>query len=260
MDKAGKSLKVIATMSVGFDHIDIAEAKKRGIHVGFTPGVLTDATAELTVAVLLAASRRLFESHQELLSGGWERSNWGPMWMTGPGLANSTVGIFGLGRIGMGVMARLRGFNVGRFLYHDVAPRTDNVDATFVDFDTLLRESDFIVTMCSLTDETREIFNERAFSLMKPNAVFVNTSRGGVVKQSALIDALKTKKIFAAGLDVMTPEPLPVNHELLKLPNCVVLPHIASASWESRTEMALLTAKNILAALDGSPTLPAGVC
>jgi len=140
-----------------------------------------------------------------MTSGGWERSNWGPMWMTGPGLANSTVGIFGLGRIGMGVMTRLKGFNVAKFLYHDIAARNDGnfffkiesphnwsfriglinfhpqflVDATFVDFDTLLKESDFIVTMCSLTPETKEIFNERAFSLMKPTAVFVNTSRGG---------------------------------------------------------------------------------
>ena len=275
VDAAGPSLKVVGTMSVGFDHIDVPVLKRAGIKLGFTPNVLTDATAETTVAVLLAASRRLFESHQHLLNGNWAKFNWGPTWMVGQGLAGSTVGIVGMGRIGQAVKDRLAPFKVAKFLYFDnyinngklfracsvpasvqtpeliVSSMISVAGASKTDFDSLCRESDFVIANCALTAETREIFNEHAFGLMKSNAVFVNTSRGGVVKQSALVDALRSRKIFAAGLDVMTPEPLPTDHELTKLDNCVVIPHLGSATVESRRDMAELTAKNILAALEG---------
>jgi len=259
LDAAGPNLKVIGTMSVGHDHIDLGEVKKRGIQVGFTPNVLTNATAETTVAVLLAASRRMFEAREELLNGGWAKAAWGPEYLCGQELTGSTVGIYGMGRIGQAVMKRLKAFDVGRFIYSGRSKKDDVADAQFVDFDTFCKESDFVIVTCALTPETKEIFNEKAFSLMKPNTVFVNTSRGGTVDQDALIRALKENKIFSAGLDVMTPEPLPTDHELTKLRNCVVVPHIGSATYKARTDMAVTTSKNIIAALEGSP-MPAKLC
>lgn len=246
-------------MSVGFDHIDVPSVKAAGVKVGNTPGVLTDATADITVGLLLAASRRFFESHQELLNGGWAACAWGPTWMCGQGIADSTVGIFGMGRIGQAILERLVPFKPSRFLYSGRSKKDGVTQAEFVDFDTLVRESDFIIVSCALNEDTKEIFNARAFNLMKPNAVFVNTSRGGTVNQEDLIAALKANKIFAAGLDVMTPEPLPTDHELIKLKNCVVIPHIGSATIQSRTKMATLTSENILAALAGTP-MPAQLC
>ncbi|ROT75986.1 hypothetical protein C7M84_005443 [Penaeus vannamei] len=261
LNAAGSSLKVIGTMSVGYDHLSLEEIKKRGIKVGYTPGVLTDATAELTVALLLATSRRLFEAHGELLNGGWGKCAWSPLWMTGWGLAGSTVGILGLGRIGQGVMQRLQGFGIKRFLYSGRSrrPEEEEKGAEFVPFDTLLKESDFIAVTCALNDQTRDIFNEEAFSKMKKSAIIVNTSRGGVIKQDALITALKTGQIRAAGLDVMTPEPLPPDHELTKLPNCTLIPHIGSAETTTREGMATLTASNIIAGLEDQP-MPARLC
>jgi len=261
LDAAGSNLKVIGTMSVGHDHLNLEEIKKRGIKVGYTPGVLTDATAELTVALLLATSRRLFEAHEELLNGGWGKCAWSPLWMTGWGLAGSTVGIFGLGRIGQGVLQRLRGFGVKRFIYSGRSRRPEDQEkgAEFVTFDTMLKESDFVIVTCALNDQTKEIFNEEAFAKMKKSAIIVNTSRGGVIKQDALITALKTKQIRAAGLDVMTPEPLQPDHELTKTPNITLIPHIGSAETTTREGMATLTAANILAGLAGQP-MPANLC
>jgi len=259
LDSAGPNLKVIGTMSVGHDHINLEAVKNRGVKLGFTPDVLTDATAELTVALLLAASRRLFEAHTSLLNGSWEKSAWGPLFMCGMGLANSTVGIYGMGRIGKAVMARLVPFGISKFVYSGRSKKADVTGAEFLNFEDFLRQSDFVIVTCPLTESTKELFDDKAFSLMKTSAVFVNTSRGGLVKQDALIAALKTERIFAAGLDVMTPEPLPSNHELTKLKNCVLLPHIGSATIQSRNAMAMLTAKNILAGLDDTE-LPSRLC
>lgn len=251
LDSAGSNLKVVATMSAGFDHLDVGELKQRGIKIGYTPDILTDSTAELTVALLLATSRRLIEASQEVYNGGWKA--WAPVWMCGPSLSNSTVGIVGFGRIGQAIARRLKPFNVSTFLYHGRSDKKEaaEVGAVRVPFDELLSKSDFIIVACALTPETKEMFNEAAFKKMKPNAIFVNTSRGGVVNQDDLISALQNKTILAAGLDVMTPEPLPLDSPLLKLKNCVLLPHIGSASIETRIEMAILTANNILAALNG---------
>ncbi|GLG94316.1 Glyoxylate reductase/hydroxypyruvate reductase [Gryllus bimaculatus] len=256
LESAGPSLKVIATMSTGYDHIDVPEIKKRGIKLGYTPDVLTDAVAELTVGLLLATSRRLFEAHQEILNGGW--GSWSPLWMCGPGLATSTVGIVGLGRIGIEVAKRLHTFNPSQILY---TSRSDKPEAKpfggiRVPLDELLAQSDFIVVTCALTPETKEMFNDETFAKMKSSAIFVNTSRGGVVDQPALQRALESGKIAAAGLDVMTPEPLPPDHPLLQLKNCVIIPHIGSATTKTREDMCILTAKNIIAALQGEP-LPA---
>ncbi|KAL7635553.1 UNVERIFIED_CONTAM: hypothetical protein RMT77_014622 [Armadillidium vulgare] len=221
LDAAGKNLKVVSTMSVGFDHLSLDEIKGRGIKVGYTPGVLTNATSDLTVALLLATSRRLFEAHNELLNGGWAKCSWSPMWMTGWSLSGSTVGIFGLGRIGLGVVKRLQGFGVGKFIYNSRSKKKegDEVCAEFVSFEELLSRSDFLIVTAALNEETKGCFSRDAFSKMKKNAVFVNTSRGGLVDQDALIDALKSGQIQAAGLDVMTPEPLPLDHPLINTPN-----------------------------------------
>ncbi|XP_035280983.1 glyoxylate reductase/hydroxypyruvate reductase-like isoform X2 [Anguilla anguilla] len=251
LNAAGTELKVISTMSVGFDHLAIEEIKKRGIRVGYTPDVLTDATAELTVALLLATARRLLEGVQEVKSGGW--SSWKPLWMCGYGLNGSTVGIIGLGRIGMAIAHRLKPFGVNKFLYTGRAPKPQavEVDGEYVILDKLLSESDFVVVACSLTPETQGLCDKAFFAKMKRTAVFVNTSRGALVNQEDLYEALSSGQIAAAGLDVTTPEPLPTDHPLLTLKNCVVLPHIGSATYSTRGTMAELAATNLLAGLTG---------
>lgn len=248
LDKAGPNLKVISTMSVGFDHLSIVDIKTRNIKIGYTPDILTDATAELTVGLLLSTSRRLIEASNEAKNGGW--SSWAPYWMCGPGLSGSTVGIVGFGRIGQKVMGLLKPFNVAKFLYTSRNPK-DVIDAKHVTLDSLLTDSDFVIATCALTAETKEMFNDEAFKKMKKTAVFINSSRGGVVDQDALVRALKSNEIFAAGLDVTTPEPLPTSHELFNLKNCVVLPHIGSASLETRKNMADMAVRNLIAGLKG---------
>ena len=186
-------------------------------------------------------------------SGEW--STWRPLWMCGRGLTNATVGIVGLGRIGFAVAQRLRPFAIARILYtgHKEKPYAAEVTAEFVSLDVLLAQSDFVIASCPMSPETNNLFNTSTFSRMKPTSIFINTSRGGVVNQADLYEALKTGVIAAAGLDVTTPEPLPVNNELLGLDNCVILPHIGSATVETRTAMSVLTARNILSALSGKP-------
>lgn len=252
LNAAGPGLKVVGTISVGHDHIDVPECRKRGIKIGYTPDVLTDATAELTLALLLSTSRRLPEAQHEARTGGWK--SWAPTWMTGPGLAGSTVGIVGFGRIGQAVARRVKAFNTNKILYFNRSerPEAQETGALKVSFDELLLQSDFIICCAALVPETKEIFNKAAFEKMKKTAIFINTSRGGTVDQDALIEALKNNTIRAAGLDVTTPEPLPLDNPLLNLPNCVVLPHIGSAAIETRDTMSELTAENILAGLKGS--------
>lgn len=252
LDAAGPNLKVISTLSVGFDHLALDEIKKRGIRVGYTPDVLTDATAELTVALLLATARRLPEGVEEVKSGGW--SSWKPLWLCGYGLSGSTVGVIGLGRIGMAIAQRLMPFGVKRLLYSGRSAKAHaaEVNGEFVPLDTLVSESDFIVVSCALTPETQGLCDKAFFSKMKNTAVFVNSSRGAVVNQEDLYEALTTGQIAAAGLDVTTPEPLPTNHPLLTLKNCVVLPHIGSATYSTRGIMSALSARNLLGGLQGT--------
>lgn len=314
LEAAGPQLQVVASMSVGIDHLDLNALKKRDIRIGYTPDVLTDATAELIVALLLATSRRLLEANRaiykyffslilnrssllhfvqatdnQILSKNWtldlpmtntssftsptilnkfffnesfifkkftqnwsrdiqikkytiscctvletqikyiffiyrsgEWKAWAPTWMCGPGLSGSTVGIVGLGRIGLQVGKCLKSFNVARLLYtsRTAKPEASKFCGQKVELNELLRESDFVVVTTTLTSETRHMFNAEAFKQMKNTAIFVNGSRGEVVDQVALIDALKSKTIAAAGLDVMTPEPISLDSELLKLNNC----------------------------------------
>ncbi|XP_077999312.1 glyoxylate reductase/hydroxypyruvate reductase-like [Glandiceps talaboti] len=251
LDAAGPTLKAVSTMSVGYDHINLQEVKTRNIPLGYTPDVLTDATAELTVGLLLATSRRLLEAVDQVRNGGW--GSWTPLWMCGSGLFNSTVGIVGLGRIGMAVAHRLKPFGVKRFLYTGRNPKPDanTVPAEYVSLDSLLNQADFVIVCCALTPETQGLFDIATFSKMKKSAIFINTSRGGLVNQDDLLDALESGMIRAAGLDVTTPEPIPTDHPLLELENCVVLPHIGSATEQTRTEMAVLAANNLLAGLKG---------
>ncbi|XP_051931797.1 glyoxylate reductase/hydroxypyruvate reductase [Hippocampus zosterae] len=252
LDAAGPNLKVISTFSVGYDHLALDEIKKRGIRVGYTPDVLTDATAELTVALLLATARRLPEAMEEVKNGGWRSGR--TLWMCGYGLLGSTVGVIGLGRIGMAIARRLMPFGVKRLLYSGRTAKADaaQLNGEFVPLDTLLTESDFIAVACSLTPETQGMCDKAFFSKMKNTAVFINTSRGAVVNQEDLYEALTSGEIAAAGLDVTTPEPLPTNHPLLTLKNCVVLPHIGSATYSTRGAMASLAAQNLLGGLQGT--------
>jgi lactate dehydrogenase-like 2-hydroxyacid dehydrogenase len=251
LDAAGDQLKVVSTMSVGYDHVDIAACQARGVKVGHTPGVLTETTADLTVALLLATARRLPEAITTVKDGSW--GAWRPMWMTGSDVYGSTVGIVGLGRIGVAVARRLQGFGC-RLLYTDSVPvphLATPLNAQFVTLDQLLGESDFVTLHCPLTQETRHLVNADFLRKMKPSAILINTSRGGVVNQDALYDALANGVIAAAGLDVTTPEPLPPTDKLLTLPNCVVLPHIASASVATRTRMGMIAAENLIAGIYG---------
>ncbi|XP_062938448.1 glyoxylate reductase/hydroxypyruvate reductase [Cynocephalus volans] len=254
LDAAGASLKVISTLSVGVDHLALDEIKKRGIRVGHTPDVLTDTTAELAVSLLLTTCRRLPEAIEEVKNGGW--TSWKPLWMCGYGLTQSTVGIIGLGRIGQAIARRLKPFGVQRFLYTGRQPRPQEAaefQAEFVSVPQLAAESDFIIVVCSLTPATKGLCNKDFFEKMKKTAVFVNVSRGDVVNQDDLYQALASGQIAAAGLDVTTPEPLPTNHPLLTLKNCVILPHIGSATFRTRNTMSLLAADNLLAGLRGEP-------
>lgn len=256
LDAAGPNLKVLSTMSVGYDHLTLEELKKRGIRVGYTPEVLTDAVAELTVALLLTTSRRLIEATHEAKTGGW--GTWRTLWLCGYELANSTVGILGLGRIGVAIAERLAPFKVKKFLYTDVAPRPElakAISANYVTLDELAKQSDFLLVCCALTPETKEICNKKLFSKMKNTSIFINTSRGGVVNQEDLYEALSTGQIAGAGLDVTVPEPLPTSHPLFTVKNCVILPHIASASYSTRNAMSALAANNLLLGLRGQPMI-----
>lgn len=253
---AGPQLKCISTISVGYEHIDLEACKKNGIRVGYTPDVLTDATAELTLALLLSVNRRLFEANKEVYNGGWK--SWAPNWMCGQGLKGSRVGLFGFGRIGQEIANRLLPFKPSLITYTTRTQRPEaakRVQASYVSFDEMLKESDFIIACCAFTPETKEIFNASSFGEMKKNCIFINISRGGVVDQKALYQVLKERRIMAAGLDVTTPEPLPLDDPLLTLNNIVILPHIGSADINTRAEMSRITAVNILAALKNEEML-----
>jgi len=254
--ECGGDLKVVATMSVGCDHLDVQLLRDRNIRIGYTPDVLTAATADLTVSLLLATSRRILEGNQALKSGGW--SSWSPLWLCGPALRGSTVGIVGLGRIGQAVQNRLVPFGVGKFVYsgRSKKPQHTEAGASFVSFDDLVSSSDFVIITTSYTEEMKHLFDQSVFKKMKNSAILINISRGGIINQDDLVEALDTKEIYAAGLDVMVPEPLPTDHPLAKLDNCVLLPHLGSAETETRQTMALMTVNNIITALKGD-TMPA---
>jgi glyoxylate reductase len=250
LDAAGPGLKVVSNHAVGFDNIVVADATARGIPVGNTPGILTDATADFAFALLMAAARRVTEAERYLRAGKWV--TWGPSMLLGVDMVGKTLGLVGFGRIGQAVAKRASGFEM-RVIYHDPTARpVPGLQAQAVSsLDELLHQADFVSLHVPLTEATRRMVNADFLSKMKPNAVLVNTARGGVLDQDALYAALKNKQIFAAALDVTDPEPLPLDSPLLRLENCLIAPHIASASEQSRDDMALLAAENLIAGLKG---------
>lgn len=250
MDRAPK-LKVVSNYAVGFDNIDVAEATRRGIIVGNTPGVLTDTTADLAFALILAAARRVTEGDRFVRAGKWK--TWGPLLLLGQDVHDSTLGIIGLGRIGAAVARRAKGFNM-KILYYDVirqAQLEKELGIEYVSLDGLLSESDFVTVHTNLTPETRHLIGAKQLGQMKKTAIIVNTARGPLIDNMALYEALRDGKIASAGLDVTEPEPIPPDHPLLTLENVIVVPHIASASTVTRTKMGLIAADNLIAGLKG---------
>lgn len=247
---AAPGLKVISQMAVGYDNIDIPAATARRIPVGHTPGVLSDTTADLAFALLMAAARRISEGERYVRGGHWH--TWSPTLLMGHDIYKATLGIVGMGRIGLAMAQRGRGFEMP-VLYANPSPvpQADAAGYTRVPLDTLLAESDFVSLHTPLTPDTHHLINAAALDKMKPTAILINTARGPVVDPDALYVALKTGRIAAAALDVTEPEPLPITNPLLSLDNCLVVPHIASSSVTTRNRMARMAAENLLAGLRG---------
>lgn len=255
LDAAGSRLRVVSNYAVGFDNIDVAACARRGVAVGNTPGVLTETTADLAWALMLAASRRVAEGDRYVRAGRWR--TWGPLLMLGSDIHGATLGIVGFGRIGQAVARRAAGFGM-TVLYHSRGRVPVAVEralgATYVpDLPDLLGRSDIVSLHVSLTPETRGLIDAAALARMKPTAVLVNTARGPVVDPAALAAALRDGVIAAAALDVTDPEPIGVDDPLLSLDNCIVVPHIASASRATRGRMAAMAAANLLAGVRGEP-------
>jgi glyoxylate reductase len=252
LDAAGPGLKVVSNYAVGFDNIDVAAVTRRGIPAGNTPGVLTETTADLAFALLMAAARRLPEGDRYVRDGRWK--TWGPLLLLGPDVHGATIGIVGFGRIGQAMARRARGFGM-TVLYQDVHRVDAGVEAefgaTYLPLEELLPKADFVSLHTNLTPETRGLIDAEKLSWMKPNAVLVNTSRGPVIDHAALADALRSGRIFAAALDVTDPEPIPMDDPLVGLENCLIVPHIASASRATRGKMAEMAAANLLAGVRG---------
>lgn len=250
LDRAPR-LKVISNVAVGYDNVDVPSCTARGIAVCNTPGVLTDATADATLALMLALSRRVPEADRFTRAGNWRY--WTPLLLVGQDLTESTVGIVGLGRIGLEVARRARAFRT-RLLYHNRHRRPDveaELGATYVDLPTLLRESDIVTLHVPATAETRGLIGAAELAQMKPTAYLINAARGAVVDQVALTAALRERRIAGAGLDVFSPEPIPPDDELLTLDNVVLMPHVGAATLRTRQRMSDLAARNLLAVLSG---------
>jgi len=249
---AAPKLKIVAQYAVGYDNIDVKEATKRGIYVTNTPGVLTETTADFAWALLMAVARKVVEADKCVRSGQWEVS-WHPTLLMGKDVYGATLGIIGLGRIGSAVTKRAKGFNM-RILYYDMMRRPDlekELGIEYVDLHVLLRESDFVSVHVPLTEKTHHMLGEEEFNLMKKTAYLINNSRGSILDEKALYNALKEKHIAGAGLDVFEQEPTPKDNPLLKLDNVVLAPHISSASHETRSRMAEMVAENLIAYFEG---------
>jgi len=257
-----KNLRIIAQYAVGYDNIDVECATKLGIYVTNTPGVLTEATAELAWTLILATARRVVEADVYVRWGEWWRTKtgWHPKMMLGTQVTGKTLGIVGMGRIGRRVAKIAKGFDM-KILYYDVVRLPEELEkelgAKYVDLDTLLRESDIVTLHVPLTKETYHLINEERLKKMKQGAILVNTSRGAVVDTNALIKALREGWLAGAGLDVHESEPLPPNHPITAFNNVVLAPHIGSATYETRLAMAMLVADNLIAFAEGRtpPTL-----
>ena len=249
--EAGPHLRVVSTMAVGYDHIDVDACSRQGVMVTNTPGVLTETTADFAFALLLSAARRRAEGERAVREGRW--TTWHPAFLVGQDVSGATLGLVGLGAIGSAVARRANGFDM-RVLYYSRTRRPEaeqDLGVVYAPFENLLAESDFISVHVPLTPETRHMFNDEAFGRMKPTAIFINTARGAVVDETALLRALDSQRIAAAAIDVAEVEPIPKTDMLLRLPNLLVTPHIASASVATRQRMAGMAVDNVLEALSG---------
>lgn len=243
-------LRVISQPSVGYDNIDIAACTARGIPVGNTPGAVTDATADLTMTHILTATRRFVEGWDYVRGGQWKNNK--PNFMLGGDLKNKTLGIIGFGQIGMAVARRALAFGM-KVVYYNRHRRDEFKEAQYVEMDELLRCADFVSVHIALTPETTRMINRDNLKKMKPTAILINMARGAVIDTNALYEALRDKTIAFASLDVTDPEPIPTDHPLLSLDNVVITPHVGTATVESRTDMALIAAENLLNGLSGKP-------
>lgn len=266
LNTAGDQLKVIASFSVGTDHVDRDALKKRKIRLGYTPTCLTDAVADLTVMLILMAQRRGGESMGKVLAGEWPQMPWHPLLMTGPQIGGSTVGFLGFGRIGQATLGRLLPFGIKRAIYLTSKPGQLVKEDHFgliqkasipiepaKNWEQLASESDVVIVGCALTPSTKHLVNAEFFTKMKRLAVIINIARGPVIDTNALVDALKNEQIFGAGLDVIENEPnIQADHPLLKQPRCVLVPHIGSATIATREAMAEESVRNLLAGLKES--------
>jgi glyoxylate reductase len=244
-------LRVVANIGAGYDNIDVNECTRRRILVTNTPDVLTEATADLAFALTLAAARRVVEGDRFVRRGNWPHWQWNFLW--GSEMHGKTLGLYGFGRIGQAMARRGRGFSM-RILYHARHRVPENIEkelgAQWVDRDELMRESDFLSLHVPLTAETHHSISRREFALMKPSAYLINTARGNIIEEEALVEALQAGRLGGAGLDVFEREPK-VHPALIEMDNVVLLPHIGSATAETRLRMALLASANLLAALNG---------
>jgi glyoxylate reductase len=248
---AGKKLRVISNYAVGYNNIDVVEATKRGIMVTNTPGVLTETTADLAWALLMCIGRRIVEGDKLVRAGKFR--GWEPMLLLGTDIHESTLGLIGFGRIGQAMARRAKGFNL-KVIYYDREPVPPIIEkelgASYVSFDELLRKSDFISVHVPLTEETFHLIGQEEFSMMKKESYLINTARGPIIDEKALVKALKGGVIRGAALDVFENEPA-IEQELMNLNNVVIVPHIGSASYRTRTKMAIMAAKNLISALKG---------
>ncbi|MDQ0298858.1 glyoxylate reductase [Salibacterium salarium] len=250
LDQA-KQLKVIATMAVGYNNIDVKAAKDRNIRVAHTPDVLSETTADLTFTLLMATARRIPEGIDVIRNNEW--GAWAPFFLTGKDIHHARLGVIGMGRIGELVAKRGIGFDMD-IVYHNRSrkPETEKaIGARYVDMDELLKTSDYICVQTPYTEETHHLINRQAFQKMKNSAIFINTSRGAIVDENALYEALKNGEIQGAGLDVFENEPIRADHPLMSLASVTALPHIGSASKQTRWKMAEMTANHILQGLRG---------
>lgn len=246
-----ENLKVISNLAVGYNNIDIKAATEKGVMVTNTPGVLTEATADLTFSLLMATARRIPEASDFVRKGEWKA--WAPMLLTGQDVYGATIGIIGMGRIGEAVARRAKGFNMDILYYNRTRKEKaeQELGATYAELEELLTKSDFVVILAPYTEETKNLISKKELEQMKETAILINVARGGIVNENDLYVALKEKQIWAAGLDVFEQEPVSLDHPLLTLPNVVVLPHIGSASINTRIKMAEVAATNIVQALRG---------
>jgi lactate dehydrogenase-like 2-hydroxyacid dehydrogenase len=254
LERAGPQLKVVSNYGVGVDHIDVLACTRRGVAVGNTPGVLTETTADFAFALLMAAARRIPEGYEFVRQDRWKA--WSPLLLVGPDVHHATLGVLGFGRIGREVAKRGRGFDM-QILYHSrhaASPEDEaQLGARRASLDEVLSNSDFLSLHVPLSPQTHHLINRDTLARMKRSAILVNTSRGPVVDSDALYDALKDGVIAGAALDVTEPEPLPGDHKLMSLPNCLVVPHIASSSFATRAKMASIATDNLLAGLVHAP-------